>query len=134
MKMFETYDPDVEGQIVLHEVDSPYGEKYIWVLNENTREISFTTTSKTAIKDFKDFLMRYPFMTGIAFGVGMNALDAYKQNKKLTTRFFARTPIERRLYQDVVNDLVKTGKYTLTKNAKRTKGGVLWELKRKGVV
>lgn len=134
MKMFETYDSKSDPRVVLSEYDSPLGEKYFWLLNERTKEISFATDSKNAIRNFKDFLLRHPYMTGIAFGVGMEALDAYKQNKRLTTRFFARNAIERKLYKDVVDDLMRTGKYTLTKNAKRVKGGVLWELKRKGIV
>lgn len=132
MKALREYDGSTD-EIILAEFDDPMGNKYFWLVNEATKEISFTTKSKGAIRGFKDFLDRHPYMTGLAVGVGINALDSYRSNKRLTTRFFATNAIERNLYKHVAKDLVATGKYTMLKNGKRIKNGWLWELKRKGV-
>ncbi len=132
MKALREYDGSTD-EIILAEFDDPKGNKYFWLVNEATKEISFVTKSRGAIKGFKDFLDRHPYMTGMAVGVGINALDSYRSNKRLTTRFFATNAIERNLYKHVAKDLVATGKYTMLKNGKRIKNGWLWELKRKGV-
>lgn len=132
MKFLREYDGDSE-EIILDEYADPEGNRYFWLLDEAKNEISFATKSKGAIKGFQDFLKRNPYMTGIAVGVGINALDAYRSSKRQTTRFFATNQIERNLYKSVADDLVKTGKYTMLKNGKRIQGGWLWELKRRGV-
>lgn len=126
----KVYDPDC-GLTVLAEFEDPIGTKYYHLLDEKTQEISFATTAKGAAKSFKDFLMKHPYMTGMAVGVGISALDAYRSNKRLTTRFFAQNHIERKMYKDMANELVKTGKYTIIKDGKRIHNGWLWELKRR---
>lgn len=132
MKFLKEHDGKTDD-IVLAEFDDPWDNQYFWLLDEAKDEISFATTSKNAIRGFKDFLHKHPYMTGIAVGVGINALDAYRSAKRQTTRFFATNQIEKNLYKDMANELAKTGKYTILKNGKRTKGGWLWELKRRGV-
>jgi len=131
MKVLREYDGDT-SETVLAEFTDPWENKYFWLLDEASNEISFATKSRSAIQGFKDFIDRHPYMTGIAVGVGLNALDTYRANKRLTTRFFARNAIERKLYQKVADDLVSTGQYTLLKNGKYIKDGWLWELKRRG--
>lgn len=126
------YDED-DGLEILVEYDDPMGNTYYFLLDEAKNQISFATKSKGAIKDFKDFLLRHPYMTGMAVGVGLDALDTYRSNKRLTTRFFAQNAIERKLYKDMAEELVKSGKYTIIKNGKRINKGWLWELKRRGV-
>ncbi len=132
MKIFEEYT-EREGQIILDSFEHPDGTKFYWLMNEAMGKVSFATKSKTGIKGFKDFLSKHPYMTGMAVGVGINALDSYRTNKRLTTRFFANNQIERDLYRNVAKDLVNTGKYTMVKNGKRINNGWLWELKRKGL-
>ena len=131
MKILREYDGDTE-EVVLEEFSDPWDNKYFWLVNEAQDQFSFATKSKNAVKNFKDFLDRHPYMTGMAVTVGLNALDTYRANKKQTVRFFATNPIEKRLYKDLADDMVKTNKYTLLKNGKRIKNGWLWELKRKG--
>ena len=109
------------------------GVEYVWAINEATNQLSFTTRSPAAIKGFKEFLSKHPIMTGVAVGVGLNALDTYRSNKRLTTRFFATNEAERRLYKKVAEDLVATGQYRMMRNGRRMKGGWMWELKRKRV-
>ena len=132
MSLIREYNGDTD-EVVLAQYDDPAGNEYFFLMNEATKQLSFATKSKSAVKGFKDFLMRHPYMTGIAVGVGINALDSYRANKRMTTRFFATNQVEKNLYQNVADDLVKTGKYTMLKNGRRMNNGWLWELKRKGV-
>jgi len=121
-----------DGLTVLAEYADPQGNKYYFLMNEALGQVSFVTKSKSAIKGFKDFLGKHPYMTGMAIGVGINAIDSYRTNKRLTTRFFATNQIERNLYRKIADDLVKTGQYKMIKKGKRIKNGWLWELKRNG--
>ena len=130
MKDFKEYNGE---DTILETLSDDSGNEYVWVVNESTREVSFATKNPKGVKGFRDFLAKHPFMTGIAVSVGLSALDSYRSNKRLTTRFFATNQVEKRLYTDVVKDLLKTGNYTLLKNGKIVKGGWLWELRRKGV-
>ena len=131
MKLLQEYNEETHGKILDTVVDQQ-GDEYVWAITE-ANQLSFTTRSPQAIRGFKDFLAKHPIMTGVAVGVGLNALDTYRSNKRLTTRFFATNQTERRLYQKVSDDLVQTGQYKMIKNGRRMKGGWLWELKRKGV-
>ena len=119
--------------IILDTLIDEDGQEYVWAMNEKAKEFSFSTRDPKAINGFKDFLRKNPVITGVAVGVGINALDNYKANKRLTTRFFATNATERRLYQKVADDLVKTGNYTMMKDGKRIKSGWLWELKRRSI-
>ncbi len=129
MKILTEYNPD-EHEIISEVLIGPDGDEFFYVITE-AKNISFVTKSVSAVKGFKDFLKKHPYMTGMAVGIGINALDSYRSNKRLVTRFFATNPIERKLYKKVADDLVKDGNYTLLKNGKRIKGGWLWELKRR---
>ena len=132
MNVLKEYDPDA-GLIILEQYSDPLGNEYYFLMNEATREVSFTTKSKGAVKGFKDFLIKHPYMSGMAVAVGLSAIDTYRSNKRLTTRFFATSQIERELYKKIADDLAATGKYTIVKKGKRIHNGWLWELKRKGV-
>jgi len=74
-----------------------------------------------------------PFLVGLVAGAATSALTRYTKNKRLyTTRFFAKTPEEKKLYNKIVDDLMKTGQYKKVRNV-HVDGGILWELQRKGV-
>lgn len=130
MRILTEYNEDIH-EIISEVLIGPDGDEFFFVITE-ANNISFATKNVGAIKGFKDFLTKHPYMSGMAVGIGLNALDTYRSNKRLVTRFFATNPIERKLYKKVADDLVKDGNYTLLKNGKRIKGGWLWELKRKG--
>jgi hypothetical protein len=121
-----------EHNVILAEMPAPNNTVYMFVLNEAIQQVSFVTKTKSAIDGFKDFLLQHPYMTGMAVGIGINAIDSYYANKRQTTRLFAQTQIEKELYKKVAKDLVATGKYTMYKDGKFVKGGWLWELKRNG--
>lgn len=78
------------------------------------------------------FMAKHPIATGIAGMWAASALNKYKKNKRYTTRFFAKTSEERRLYDSIVKDLMATGNYKLIRT-KFVDGGKLWELRRRGV-
>lgn len=118
--------------VVLKEIEDDWGDKYVFLLDEAMKEISFASKGKSGIRNFTDFLKRNPFLTSVAVVAGMSALDSYKTAKRTTTRFFAQNQIEKTMYADMAKELQRTGKYTIIKNGKRIKGGWLWELKRKG--
>ncbi len=133
MKLLNEY-VESEDTIILAEFNDPWDNTFCWVLNEHTGNVSLLSKGQHAVRGFKGFLQQHPWLVGVAVGVGLNALDTYRANKRVTTRFFARTVVEKNLYKQVVEDLVSTGKYTLMKNAKRINNGWLWELKAKGIV
>lgn len=118
---------------ILETLTDDSGEEYVWAINEATKEISFSTRSAKDIRDFKAFMKKHSFMNGTAVSVGLSALDSYRSNKRLTSRFIATNHIERQLYRKMSADMVKTGKYTILKNGRKVKDGWLWELKRKGI-
>lgn len=126
--MLQEYIENDDLELIETIVD-PDGNNYFLVYEKANDVMSFRTTAKNAINSFKSFIKKYPFLSGTALTVGMDALDSYKQSKRLTTRFFAQTPVERKLYKKISDDLVNTGKYKLVKT-KRINGGVLYELKR----
>lgn len=75
---------------------------------------------------------KHPIATGVAALWVNSALQQYQKNKRYTTRFFAKTAEERKLYQTIVDDLMRTGHYKLIKT-KFVDGGKLWELRHTGV-
>jgi hypothetical protein len=131
MKLLEEY-VESEDQVILAELNDPWDNTYYWVINESNGNVSLLQKGRNVVKGFQGFIRQHPWLVGVAVGVGMNALDRYRSNKRVTTRFYARTIVEKTLYTQVVKDLVGTGKYTLMKNAKRVKDGWIWELKQKG--
>lgn len=80
-------------------------------------------------KSFKEFMKKFPGYASDVVRIGASALSQYKSAKSVTARFVAKGPIERKLYSDIVDTLVKSGKYkTITKKFKD--GGVFFELVR----
>lgn len=81
-------------------------------------------------KSFSDFLKQYPELSTDAIRVGADAISQYKSAKNLTTRFFAKTQMEKKIYKNIVNILNSSGKFKLiTKKYKN--GGIFYELVRK---
>ena len=98
-------------------------EGYELVLTEKTQEVEFSVNSpKKFNKSFKGFLKDNPLLSGSAIQVGMDSLSAYNKNKNLTARFFAKTYIERKFYDDLVKTLVSTGKFYLNKKIYKNSG------------
>jgi hypothetical protein len=70
-----------------------------------------------------------PGLAGMAAGYAISALNKYRKNRKYTTRFYAKTPVDKKFYQKLVDDLLKTNNYR-TVRTKMVDGGKLWELER----
>ena len=73
-------------------------------------------------KSFKEFVKDNPLLAGTAIQIGMDSLYAYNKNKNLTTRFFAKTYIERKFYDDLVKTLVSSGKFYLNREVYKNRG------------
>lgn len=76
-----------------------------------------------------DKAYKNPLMVAAMAAMATSAIHKYKQNKRLTTQFFAKTTKDRRFYEALVNDLMKTGHYKKIKQ-RYVDGGVLWVLRR----
>jgi len=121
-----------EDDEILCEVTNPSdGDTYYFVFEKASDSFSFKQTSKAGIESFKQFIHKHPFLSGVAIRTGIDAIASYKNNKKLTSRFFAKTPYEKQLYKQMSDDLINTGKYDLVRK-RHMHGGILYELKRKG--
>ena len=78
-------------------------------------------------KSFSSFMKQFPGYATDAVTIGADAISQYKTAKRITTRFFAKTPLQKQLYADVVKNLTKTGKFKqVTK--KFMNGGIYYEL------
>ena len=90
---------------------------------QNTKGGIVTKFAKGALR-----FVSNPIVAGLAAGYAIDAIKKYKKNKRMTTRFFAKTQQDKRLYKQIVDDLMKTGKYK--KKERYEAGGIMWELKR----
>lgn len=104
-------------------------------LEEGMRRFGMTTSprkstsvAKRAVKGAKQFFSN-PFVAGLTALVATNAVQKYNQNKRYTTKFFAKSAEEKKLYDNIIRDLMATGKYKLVKT-QFVDGGKLWVLKR----
>jgi len=68
-------------------------------------------------------------LAGLTVGMAVDAFKKYKRNKRTTTTFYAKDFQERALYKDIVNTLMKTGKFKKVKE-QYIDGGYLWVLKK----
>lgn len=120
--IFEEYDDLSE---VICQVE--YGENVIF-LQEKNNTIRFTSSKPMTLKKFSDFSDASEFMLTSGVPVGITAINAYMQNKKITAKLFAKSQLERKLYGKIADDLKATNKYKVSK--KYTRGGVLYKLVR----
>lgn len=92
--------------------------------------IKFSFSKGKFDQSFSQFLKQYPDLTTTAIRIGSDAIQAYKTVKNMTARFFARTPMEKKIYGDIVSTLNSSGKFKMvTKKVKD--GGIFYELVRK---
>lgn len=71
-----------------------------------------------------------PGLAALSAGLAVASYTAYSRNKRNTLRLFAKDFREKKLFQKMVDDLLKTGGYKKIKE-RRAGGGWLWELKRR---
>jgi len=95
--------------------------------------VDLTEAMAGVVKQAGGFLTRNPGLAIGAAAMAMSAYSKYKKNKKYTTRLFAKTPEEKKLYKAIINDLMKTGHYKKVRE-KYVDGGIMWELKRTGTL
>ena len=68
-------------------------------------------------------------LAGLATAYAVDAFQKYKRNKRTTTTFYAKDTQERALYKDIVDTLMRTGKFKKTKE-QYIDGGYLWVLQK----
>jgi hypothetical protein len=124
--MFTTLFEDSE---IIGELTLSNDAQYSLVFEKKEEAFTLHAKKPTDMKSFKAFLKSYPELAKLMTTTGMDSIDKYRQNKKLTTRFVATNSVEKNFYNKVSKDLVSTGKYRLVKQ-KRTNGGYLYELER----
>lgn len=121
------------------------GDISITVINEIEYSITMETIEE-GIKQFnlqtkaspiekivggtKELIKKHPVVSTMAALWAANAVSKYYKNKKYTTRFFAKTYEDRKLYDRIIKDLMASGHYKLVKS-KYVDGGYMWELQRK---
>ena len=86
---------------------------------------------QSAVKGAAKFF-RNPLVAATGAVMAINAYDQYQKNKRYTTRFFAKTPAERKMYKEIIQMMTQSGKYKL-KKTKYVGGGREWILKRVNV-
>ena len=120
------WEGDIEGEDYILFVE-PLEEGVIRAAVANKKGGLVRGLARTAVG-----LAKNPVVVGMAAGMAIDAYQNYKRNKRYTTRFYAKDMQERRLYQKIVDDLMRTGQYKKVRE-KYVSGGYMWELKRKGV-
>lgn len=129
MKLHEMHNVDIlwEGELD--------GESYVLFsrLEEGVMQMGFAQNTRGGVvtgvaKGALKFISN-PVVAALAAGYAVNAFQTYQKNKRLTTQFYARDTQERKLYQDIVDTLMKTGRYRKVKE-KYVDGGYMWVLKK----
>ena len=108
------------------------GEKYVaTVINEiiSVRPHGGGIVSQSLRKGAAAFKAN-PGLAALGAGLAIASYTAYNKNKRKTMRLFASSYREKKMYQTIVNDLMKTGGYKKIRE-KRVGGGWFWELKKK---
>jgi len=128
MKLNEIYTKDV-----LVEEDGI--QLYVEQMNESTMKVGILQTAGGVIKKgaqgFGKFANNHPFITGAMAAYGIDALKKYKKNKRNTIKFYTKDLREKQLYKDMIEQLMKSGKYRKEKET-YVDGGYLFVLKRLG--
>ena len=104
--------------------------KFFVELHEGMSHAGFAQNSRGGVVRGAMKFMSNPIVAGLAAGYAVDALGRYERNKRYTTRFFARDAQEKKLYKQIVDDLMRTGHYKKVKE-KHVDGGIMWELRRK---
>ena len=99
-----------------------------FILTEDqTIKIAFKRTNFD--KGFKDFLKSCPELTTSTVQLGVDAIQAYKTAKNSTARFYAKTAHEKKIYKDISDILVSSGRFKLVTKKFRD-NGIFYELVR----
>lgn len=91
------------------------------------KEIKIVFNKNNFDKGFKSFLKQYPDLITSTIQLGADAIQGYKTAKNSTARFYAKTPHEKKIYKDITDILINSGKFKLvTKKFKDS--GIFYEL------
>jgi len=125
MKLTDLHNIDIlwEGELD--------GEEYAFVIEEGRAQFVRNSRGGRQSGSLKKGLAfaGNAAMAGLAAGFAVDAFNKYKKNKRNTMTFFAKGMQERKMYQQIVSDLMKTGNYKKVKD-KYESGGYLWVIKK----
>lgn len=96
---------------------------------EKLGTIQFHSKNAMNLKKFSDFKNSHEFFNDTGVNIGLTAINAYTKNQNMTAKIFAKTPYERKFYDKIIGDLVKTGEYVI-RGKRFVNGGVMTEIER----
>lgn len=118
-------------QITQIEIDDPkYGFQVIIQEDHINKAAKFELIYEGILKKAGaklDKMFDDPLTVGFGTYFALNAIQAYQKSKKYSTTLYAKSLNDKKMYEKIVADLMKTGHYKITKN-KYADGGWLWEL------
>ena len=82
------------------------------------------------VKGVKDWVSKNPGLAVGAAAMAVAGLSAYEKNKRNTIRLHGKTPQEKTMMNDIVNNLQKGGQFKIQR-IKYEGGGKTWILQRK---
>lgn len=83
-----------------------------------------------ALRKGVDAVKSNPLLASLGASYALSSLINYNRNQRKLFRLFAKDYQERQEYQEIINTLMRTGKYHKVKE-KYVDGGYYWELKRR---
>jgi hypothetical protein len=122
---------ELQQTIILSEEDDI--KLYATQINESSIKIGLVQSAgglvKKSFQGIGKFAKNHPFITGAMAGYAVDAIKKYKKNKRNTITFYTKDHQEKKLYKDMMTQLMKSGKYRVEKDTV-VDGGYLLVLKR----
>ena len=122
MILFEVYVADDNFEILAECGD------FCMLVEKKSDSFSFASKTSQDIKGFKQFKQIHSHMKDTGVSIGVSAIQAYKKNKLLTAKLFAKNAYEKSFYGKIAADLKLTGKYKVEKMA--SGNGTIFKLER----
>jgi len=129
MKLAEINEPEIifqRDEIVVYVVDNPLTE---------AMQVGFGQKKggmiQKSLQGIGKFAKAHPWISSALALYAVDAVKNYKKNKRKTITFYTQDVVEKKLYSEIVDTLMTSGKYRKVKNT-FVDGGWLWELKKLG--
>lgn len=122
MILFEEYVKDDKFEILAECGD------ILMLVEKLSDSFSFVSKNSQQIKGLKQFKQIDSHMKDTGVSIGVSAIQAYKKNKVLTAKLFAKNAYEKTFYGKIAADLKATGKYKVEKMP--SGGGTIFKLER----
>ena len=104
-------------------------------LSESSVKMGFAPTRggfiQKSLQGSTKFAKNNPFIVGAMAAYSVDAIKQYNKNKRKTITFYTKDMQEKKMFKEIVDTLMKTGKYRKEKETV-VDGGYLFVLKRLG--